>query len=321
MWKSCNTDGKIRLQGYLFALGATALWSGNFVLARGINQEIPPVSLAFFRWLTAVLFFLPFALKSVLRERGAIREHLPYLSLVSFFGVSCFNTFIYVASHTTSAMNLALISITFPVFILIISRFRYGRLLTPRKISGMLLVLTGVLALLCKGDLSILINTSFVAGDLWVLAAAVLFSAYSILLKERPRGLGVISIQFTTFFLGVLFLVPFFIWEQTRVVQPYLSFRVVGSFLYMGIFASLFAFVFWNKAVELVGPDRAGMIYYMLPLFCGAQGHFFLNEPMGWVHLVSLGLIVGGIVMTNQDDRRDVGDAGSDTEPRVSSHH
>jgi len=54
--------------GYFFALGATALCSGNFIIARSLNESIPPVSLAFCRWVVAVVVFLPFALKPLIVE-------------------------------------------------------------------------------------------------------------------------------------------------------------------------------------------------------------------------------------------------------------
>ncbi|PID99762.1 MAG: EamA family transporter, partial [Acidobacteria bacterium] len=52
--------------GYVFAVAATAIWSVNFIIARGLVESIPPVSLAFWRWFVAVLVFLPFALKTLL---------------------------------------------------------------------------------------------------------------------------------------------------------------------------------------------------------------------------------------------------------------
>ncbi|MCK4489842.1 MAG: EamA family transporter, partial [Anaerolineales bacterium] len=54
------------ISGYLFAIGATAIWSGNFIIARGLNENITPISLAFWRWVVAVIVFLPFGLKSLI---------------------------------------------------------------------------------------------------------------------------------------------------------------------------------------------------------------------------------------------------------------
>jgi len=106
-----------QISGYLFATGATAIWSGNFIIARGLNESIPPISLAFWRWVVAVIVFLPFALKPLIDEWDILKENIPYLSVTALLGITIFNTLIYFAGHTTTAINLSLISITFPIFI------------------------------------------------------------------------------------------------------------------------------------------------------------------------------------------------------------
>jgi hypothetical protein len=95
------------LPGYLFAIGATALWSGNFIIARGLNESIPPISLAFWRWVVAVIVFLPFALKPLIAQRDVLKEHISYLAITAFLGITTFNTLIYLAGHTTTALNLS----------------------------------------------------------------------------------------------------------------------------------------------------------------------------------------------------------------------
>lgn len=109
------------LIGFGFALLATALWLGNFVVASGFSNSIQPFTLSFYRWLVATLIFTPFALKSVKRDCAAIRVHFPYLVLTAVLGVSIFNTLIYYAGQTTTAVNLSLIALIFPIFILLIS--------------------------------------------------------------------------------------------------------------------------------------------------------------------------------------------------------
>ena len=291
--------------GYLFALGATAIWSGNFIVARGLSNDIPPVSLAFFRWMTAVLVFAPFAVKGIVREWSIIRQHLGYLSITSFIGITCFNTFIYIAGHTTTAMNLSLIAITFPIFIMIFSRVLYKEALSLKKGMGVFLVLTGVVFLITRGTLTSLVNISFAIGDLWMLAASILFAVYSLLLKQKPREISVYTLQFTCFVMGLFFLFPLFVWEQGQVVQGnHLNQTTIPAILYVGIFASLAAFVLWNQAIVTLGPSKAGMIYYTLPLFSGFLGYLFLNETIGSIHFFSMVLIFSGIVITNQDTGR-----------------
>ncbi|MDA3788988.1 MAG: DMT family transporter [Desulfobacula sp.] len=285
--------------GYLFALGATAIWSGNFILARGLSDHIPPVTLAFFRWMTAVLVFAPFAIKGLMQERHLIQQYLVYFGVTSFIGITCFNTFIYIAGHTTTAMNLSLIAITFPIFILLFSRILFRETLSIKKGMGILLVLIGVLFLITKGSVSVLLGISFAVGDLWMLAASILFAVYSLLLKRKPSGISVNTLQFTCFVMGLVFLLPFFIWEQTSVQGDFLNQTTIPAILYVGIFASLCAFVLWNKAIVSLGPSRAGMVYYTLPLFSGFLSYLFLGEVIGMIHLFSLVLIFSGIVLTN----------------------
>ena len=289
------------LIGYLFAIGATAIWSGNFIVARGLSDSIPPVSLAFYRWLVAVIVFIPFAIKNLIREREIIKKHLPYFAITSFLGITTFNTLIYFAGHTTTAMNLSLIAITFPVFIILFSRILYKERLTIKKGIGITLVLFGVIILITKGNIATLLNISFNIGDFWMLLASIIFAVYSLFLKNKPEGISVKALQLSTFILGIIFLFPFFLWEQTTIHQSILTQTTIPAILYVGIFASLCAFVLWNKSIVILGPSKAGMVYYTLPLFSGFLAYLFLNESVSMIHFYSIVLIFFGIVTTNQE--------------------
>ncbi len=287
------------LPGYLFAFGATAIWSGNFIIARGLHESIPPVSLAFYRWLVAVIVFLPFTRKHLIAEWPIIKAHPVYFSMTALLGVTTFNTLIYIAGHTTTAMNLSLIAITFPIFIILFSRILYKEYLSFKKGIGIALVLIGVVLLITKGNVLALLNISFAIGDLWMLTASITFAAYSLFLKNKPKGISIIALQSSIFILGLIFLCPFFLWEQTTVHHSILTKATIPGILYIGIFASLGAFVLWTKSVIILGPSKAGMIYYTLPLFCGLLASLFLGERISMVYFYSMLLIFIGIVTTN----------------------
>ena len=258
--------------GTLCALGATAIWAGNYIIARSISDSILPVSLAFWRWLVAVVVLTAIAYKRIFAEWVSIKKHLGYLALTGLLGVTLFNTLVYIASHTTTALNLSLISITFPVFILILSRIFYRESLTVIKGIGIILVLTGVVVLITKGKISTLMTISFAIGDIWMLIAAVFWAFYSILLKRKPKELSAGALQLSTFVLGLAFLFPLYLWESASaspiVVQP----RLVLAILYVGVVSSLLAFFLWNKSIEMMGPSKAGMIYYTSPLIQRVAG-------------------------------------------------
>jgi len=294
-----NQPNRLMISGYLFAISATAIWSGNFIIARGLHESIPPITLAFYRWSVAVLVFLPFAIKPLISEWRTLKNHLPYLCITSLLGITLFNTLIYFAGHTTTAINLSLIAITFPVFIVIFSRFLFQELITLNKGIGIGLVAVGVVLLITKGSLSRLLSITFAIGDVWMLVASIIFAVYSILLKRKPEQLSIWAFQLSTFILGIIFLFPFFVWEFVTVPPVVFDTKIVISILYVGIFASLSAFVLWNKAVVTVGPSKAGMIYYTLPLFSGFLAFLFLKEEISIIHFFSVVLIISGILTAN----------------------
>ena len=292
--------------GYLSAIGATIFWSGNFVIARGLTDNIPPVSLAFWRWVIAVIVLMPFALKHLILDWPAIKSNIKYLTITSILGVSLFNTLIYISSHTTTAINMSLIAITFPIFIIILSRIFYKEAITLNKGVGILLVITGVVTLITKGDLSILINISFSRGDLWMLLAAIAFATYSILVKQKPVQIGAWSFQMSTFIIGLLLLAPFYILEaQTSDFQIQLiNGNTLYSILYIGIFASLVSYLLWSKAIGILGPTKSSMIYYTLPIFSGLSAYLFLGEAIEMLHLLSMILITSGVLLAIYDRRK-----------------
>lgn len=287
--------------GYTFAIGATAIWSANFIIARGLSTSITPVTLAFWRWVVAVLVFMPFALKKLISEWDFVKKNILYLVITALLGITIFNTLIYFAGHTTTAINLSLISITFPIFIIILSRFFFSELFTVNKGIGILLVAVGVVSLITRGDFSRLLNLTFAIGDFWMLLASIIFAVYSILLRRKPKELSIWTLQLSTFILGLIMLFPFFVWDSITNPIPVFETRIVFAILYVGIFASLSAFVLWNKAVASVGPSKAGMVYYTLPLFSGFLAWFLLGEEISIVHFYSMLLIVPGILLANYE--------------------
>lgn len=286
--------------GFLFAALATLIWSGNFLIARGLNTQIEPVSLAFWRWTIATVFILPVGIKSMYSQRELLKKHLLFLTITSILGISIFNTLIYVAGQTSSALNLSLISITFPVFTIVLSRVFLRESITKFKVAGVLVIIFGLILLLSKGDPKSLLSLSFTIGDLWMLLASFIFAVYSLLVKRRPLEIMPLSFLGSTFLTGWLFLAAFYVFTTDRAALSSYGSVTIYSVFYVGIFASIVAYFLWNRSVDLLGPSKASMIYYMIPVFSGILAFLFLGEKVGWIHLTSGVLIVSGILIANR---------------------
>ena len=288
------------ISGYLLAVAATLIWSGNFVIARGLRADIPPIGLAFWRWLVAVVALAPFALRALIEDWRLVRRHLAYLSVTALIGVTIFNTLIYIAGHTTRAINLSLIAASSPIFIVLLARISYREPITLAKAAGILITVAGVLILITAGDLARVLDLTFAAGDVWMLGAAIAFAGYSVLVKQKPAPMRTPVFLLSTFALGLLFLSPFYLWEHLSQRPVAWDRSTILSVVYVGVLASVVAFFLWNRAIAAVGPSRAALVYYLVPVFSGILAHLFLDEPIRFVHLVSMALIVVGILIANR---------------------
>lgn len=290
--------------GILFAILATVIWSWNFIIARGLHDAIPPVSLAFYRWLVAAIVLAPIALKKSIREYDIIKKNFRYIIITAFLGVTVFNTLIYLAGKTTGAINLSLIAISSPIFIVIFSLIVFNEKISLKKITGIAITVTGIVILLTKGEISVLLNISFAQGDLWMLIAAMIFAVYSILVKKRPPALSRTTFLFSTFAIGLFFLIPFYILDLVSHPFPSFNLEITAAILYTGIFASVAAFFLWNRSIEIIGPSNAGLIYYTLPLFSTLWAIIFLNETAEVLHFISMILILSGIIIAGDNDKK-----------------
>jgi drug/metabolite transporter (DMT)-like permease len=291
---------KETVTGILLAILATLIWSGNYIVARGFHREISPVSLAFFRWLTATIVLFPFAYRYLRQQRILLKASWKYLLIAALFGVSLFNTFIYVGAHTTSAMNLAIIGTTAaPVFVLLIAHFFTREKATPFQIAGTVVCIAGILLLISRGELARLRTFAFLPGDLWVLLAALSFAIYTVLVRKKPKEMAPLSFLFATFFLGTLLLLPAFVVESANGLTFQWNASLLAVFLYLGIGASVVSFLCWNTAIQKIGASRTALFGNLIPVFSTIEAVLFLNEKSNLVIVLSLVVIFCGLFLAN----------------------
>ncbi|UQD57622.1 DMT family transporter [Flavobacterium sp. K5-23] len=287
-------------KGVLFALTATLLWSVNMVIASGIKGHIPPVGLAFWRWTIACIVLMPFAIRSTIRNLAVIKKNIRYLIATAILGITIFNTLIYFAGRTTTAVNLSLIAISIPIFIVAISRIAFKEKISVHKMIGIVTIITGVLVLITKGSLQSLLHINFTRGDLLMLVACFFFASYTILVRLKPEELPAKVFLFSVFTLGVLFLFPFYLWEHLFYNKVVLDSTTFFATTYVGIFASLVSYYLWNESIRLIGTNNTALIYYLIPVFSGIIAYLFLNQKIVLTQFISMGIIVSGLVITNR---------------------
>jgi len=288
------------LTGITLAILATIIWSGNFIVARAVNKDIPPVSLNFYRWLTASVIILPFAYHQFKKEWKTVRQSWHYLFWISLTGISLFNTFVYVGAHYTSAINLALIGTTSsPIMSILFARIFLNERIGLLKMVGLLLCIIGVLFLLSKGDFQNLVHLQFGTGDLWVLLAAFCFSVYNTMVKKKPVAISPVNFLFVIFSLGTLLVLPFYAWEVSSTAAVQWNYKLLLAVLYLGVGASVICFFIWNIAIGKLGAGRTALFGNLIPVFSSIEAALFLHEDFTRVHILSMIIIFTGIVLAN----------------------
>lgn len=283
---------------YLLLILTTLFWSGNFVLSRGMHADIPPLGLSFWRWSVALAILLLFGFRYLWKQRSLLRRHLGFIALQGLLGVAGFNTLIYMAMQSTTAINAVLVNSCIPVLIALFSWLLYRESMSPRQCLGVLISLGGVLLIITRGELAQLLAVTFNRGDLLVLAAAFLWALYSANLRRYPKGLHPVAYQSGIVVIGLVVILPFYLMEMMGGKSMALTVSTVVTILYVALFASILAFIFWNRAVRIIGANRAGVFIHLMPVFSTILAVIFLGETIQPYHLKGIIMIFSGILLT-----------------------
>ena len=286
--------------GILLATIAAIIWAGNFVIARGVNQQIPPITLAFFRWSLATVLMLPIAFNKFRSELHILKKHKSYLFWVALSGITLFNTCLYISGHYTTAINMALISTTSsPIFATTLAILFIGERINKYRLMGMMVCLSGVLLLISKGSFQTLLSFTFSVGDLWALAGAFSFAVYNVLVRKKPATISATTFLLAIFGLGTILILPGFLIEQTNAAPIVWNNALVMSLIYLGAGTSVISFMCWNAAIKRIGAGTTVLFGNLIPIISTIEAVIFLNEPFRQIHMISAGIVIIGLILAN----------------------
>ncbi|HSV93575.1 MAG TPA: DMT family transporter [Desulfobacterales bacterium] len=284
---------------YLVLTLAPLCWAANIVLARGVAELIPPAAFAFWRWSLAALLVIPFARRHLAADREALARGWKRLLLLAVLGISSFNALLYTAVHTTTAINGALIQTSMPAVIAVLTLGLYRERLTLRQTAGIGLCIAGAVLVVLRGELRTLQTMGVATGDLLMVAAVICYGLYSVLLRRRP-AIHPLSFLAATFALGAAGLLPAYLAELAFTGGFALTGEVALSILFVALFPSIVAYFCWNKGVDRVGPNRAGLFVNLIPVFASLLSTWLLGESVRGFHIAGMALIAGGMALFYQ---------------------
>ena len=279
----------------ILLLGLTALvWAGHAIVGRLAIGQIGPMTLTAGRWSLAIMPILVVARKDLKTDGPRLLERWPYVAMMGALGYTGFNAMFYVAAHATTAINLSIIQGVVPAIVLIGAYFWLGAPVTARQAIGVAATIVGVIAIACEGDPSKLLALVFNHGDVLMVAAAVIYAAYTLGLAKRP-DVKPFSLLAGFAMAALITSLPLAAWEVASggFVRP--TAMGVFALAYAAIGPAFISQALFMRGVELIGPGRAGVYVNLVPVFGAVLGVALLGEPFYLYHLFALALVAGGV--------------------------
>jgi drug/metabolite transporter (DMT)-like permease len=293
-----------RWQPYLLLALANLFWAGNWVVGRALRDAFGPVTLNFSRWAIAAVVLLPFALPQLAGKGALLRRNAGLLAALVITGVVLFQSLVYLGLRSTTAVNAVLLNCTLPLFMLVCSWVLERERATMGQVVGMLISFAGVAVILVRGELGDLLKLRFYPGDALILLAMPMWGIYSVLLKRWPRELWGTGFMLVLALAGMPPLLLGAAFEVAGAAPIHATPAALAGVLYVGLFASVGAFICWNRGVVAVGANAAGFSLPLLPAFGTVLAIVFLGEELRPFHWVGFGTILMGVFVATRPGAR-----------------
>ncbi|WP_254275624.1 DMT family transporter [Halomonas sp. 3H] len=278
---------------FLPPLGAVLIWSGNMTINQLTVGAIAPSSIAFLRWVLALVVLTPFLAPAAWKHRATIRREWPKLAVLGLLGMGLWQGLAYVAAETTSATNMGILAAMVPLLTVLLSALI---LREPPSLGGTLggvVALLGVLVLLGRGNPLSLLELSVATGDLLMVVAATCYALYGVMLKRWPMDLPPWILLYAQVIFAVLFLLPPYLMGPMTPVDS----SNIGLILYAGIPASIITTFLWMRAIRQIGASQASIFINLMPLFSALIAMALLGERIALFHFLGGALVLTGVIM------------------------
>ena len=275
-----------------------AFWAGNLVLGRALGPVFPPVSLAVGRWMVALAVLAPFVWRQAWRERHLLATHWLLIAACGAFGIAGYNALGYIALQTVLAASVAFLNSTLPLMVPLAAVVLGGERITWKALAGIAISFAGVAWIVARGDMASLSALRFEGAEPLVLLAVANYAVYSVLLRRKPAAIGPLVFLAATMAAGLLVLMPFWAFELARGAHIPTDPASIGAVLYIGVFASLFAFILWSRCVAMLGATVTGVSFHLVALFTALLAFLVLGEPVRAFHVAGIVLILLGFFVT-----------------------
>ena len=289
-------------KAYIMLVCATLFWAGNFMIGKlAFLENIPPMTLVFFRWSLVWIILLPFTYKEILKNKDIILDNLPLLFFLALTSVGLFNSFTYLALVHTQVINASLFNTAIPAMIILLCFIFKIEKTNKFQIFGLILSVLGILTIIVKFDLDILLSLDFNKGDLIMVGGVITWGLYSAFLKKKNFVLPLLTLVHVLCTFGLLFILPQFLYEYSQGQFIKFDLNLLYILIFLALFPSIGSYYCWAGAVSIIGANRAGIFLSLIPLFSTIMAITFYEEQFQLFHLIGAILIIIGLFLSNKE--------------------
>jgi len=285
------------LLAHLAILAANVIYGLNYSIAKDVMPEyILPFGFIFCRVLGALSIF--FIVSSFLKEKVEKKDFL-MLAICGFFGVAANQLMFFYGLNLTNPINAGIIMTSNPILVLIASAIILKTKITPLKILGILLGISGALLILLFKQ-GFAFGSDTIVGDLFIFLNALSYGIYLVLVKPLMSKYKPITVIKWVFTFGFLFVIPFGFNEASNIEWTTFSSEIWGKFLFVIIATTFLAYLFNIYGLQKLTPAAVSTYIYLQPVLAAFFAIWAGKDSFTWIKLFAAILIFSGVYLVSK---------------------
>lgn len=285
---------------YLKLTIAIIIWGASFVATKMILTEMIPIMVVWTRFAMGVVFL---GVATGIRRQWELppMRSTFYFAITGFLGITFHQWLQSTALQTSEAATSAWIVATSPIFMAL-----FGWVILREKFKlpmlwGLLLATLGLIGVVTKGDWGEFTSDRFGSqGDLLMLISAANWAVFSALSKPGLKRYPPTQMMFFVMAWGWMFTSIFLIVTHSWHTLINISWQGWISLVFLGVFCSGLAYLFWYDGLQAVPVVQVGAFLYFEPLVTVVIATLLLREKITWVSILGGVLILYGVWMVNR---------------------
>lgn len=295
---------------YLILTLAAIFWGGNYVVGHFLVKNADPIILSEARWAITGILLMSLYWHQVKANKTKIKNAIFVILFLAIFGQVLFPLTLYIGLQYTSSLNAAIYMSATPCMVLLINKLIFKDNITRNNVIGVLLSLIGVIYLILEGKVTNIEAFHVMnVGDLWAMGSALSWAFYCSFLRLKDKSISGNVFVAVSSSLGAIILIPvmvfYMVFNNVEFdAQHYVNMSFIMGLMYLVIFPSWLAYVFWNKGIQEIGATSGEVYTHIIPLSGGILAILFQNVQLEWFHVISAMFIVPGIYLCSKKVRK-----------------